>query len=208
VPLEFDPHGSLFVIFRQPAEVVQSQGRNFPEFQTLGTVAGPWTVKFDPQRSGPESAELRDGYKFESLVDWTQRPEDAIRYYSGTAVYTTTLNVPADASAAGQKLHLDLGDVRVMARVKLNGRDLGVVWKTPFRVEITEAVQPGENALEIQVANLWPNRLIGDQSLPAEQRYTWTTWNPFSKDARLLESGLLGPVTLQASEVGRFTAGG
>jgi len=92
--------------------------------------------------------------------------------------------------------------------VKLNGRDLGVVWKTPFRVEITEAVQPGENALEIQVANLWPNRLIGDQSLPAEQRYTWTTWNPFSKDARLLESGLLGPVTLQASEVGRFTAGG
>lgn len=84
-----------------------------------------------------------------------------------------------------------------MARVRLNGRDVGTVWKSPFRVEITSALRPGENQLKIEVANLWPNRLIGDAGLPAEQRVAWTTWNPFAKDASLLESGLLGPVKLQ-----------
>ncbi|NLH43823.1 MAG: hypothetical protein GX448_18440, partial [Planctomycetes bacterium] len=83
----------------------------------------------------------------------------------------------------------------------LNGKDLGVLWKAPFQVEITNAVKPGENTLEITVANLWPNRLIGDQSLPPEERTTWTTWNPYTKDSPLLESGLLGPV--RCKTVGR-----
>jgi len=79
----------------------------------------------------------------------------------------------------------------------LNGRDLGVVWTAPFHLDATEALKAGVNTLEIRVANLWPNRLIGDAALPSEQRVTWTTWNPFAKDAPLIESGLLGPVTLQ-----------
>jgi hypothetical protein len=83
-----------------------------------------------------------------------------------------------------------------MARVKLNGKDLGVVWKSPFRLKLDEALKPGENRLEIEVANLWPNRLIGDAGLPEAQRVAWTTWNPFAKDTPLLESGLLGPVKL------------
>ena len=84
-----------------------------------------------------------------------------------------------------------------MARVRLNGRDRGVVWKTPFRADVGDALKPGENNLEITVANLWPNRLIGDAGLPKDECIAKTTWNPFSQDTELLESGLLGPVTLQ-----------
>jgi len=191
VPLELEPTGSLFVVFRKPTEVVKSPGENVARFRTLQTVRGPWVVKFDPKWGGPESV------VFESLVDWTTRPEEGVKYYSGTAVYTARLSMPDVGPAAGRRLYLDLGDVRVMARVKLNGRDLGVVWKAPFRVDVTEAARPGENTLEVQVANLWPNRMIGDQRLPPDKRYAWSTWNPFTKDSPLVSSGLLGPVTLQ-----------
>ena len=85
-----------------------------------------------------------------------------------------------------------------MARVRLNGRDLGVVWCAPWRVDVTDALKPGANVLEITVANLWINRLIGDAALPPEKRHTWTTQNPFKPDSALLESGLLGPVSLQS----------
>ncbi|MGA2657711.1 MAG: glycosylhydrolase-like jelly roll fold domain-containing protein, partial [Verrucomicrobiota bacterium] len=98
------------------------------------------------------------------------------------------------------RLFLELGQVQVMAGVRLNGRDLGPVWTAPFRVEVTAALQPGPNLLEIRVANLWPNRLIGDAALPPDQRVAWTTWNPFKKDSPLLPSGLLGPVRLAAQE--------
>jgi hypothetical protein len=91
---------------------------------------------------------------------------------------------------------LELGDVRVMARVNVNGRNCGVAWRSPYRVEITGAVCAGENALEIQVANLWPNRMIGDATLPEGKRFTWSSWKPFTKDMPLLKSGLLGPVRL------------
>lgn len=87
-----------------------------------------------------------------------------------------------------------------MASVKLNGRDLGVAWTTPFRVDATSALQPGANTLEIRVANLWPNRLIGDAALPADQRIAWTTWNPFPKETPLLPSGLMGPVRITSVE--------
>ena len=86
-----------------------------------------------------------------------------------------------------------------MAEVKLNGRSLGTLWKTPFRVDITEAVATGQNRLEIAVVNLWPNRLIGDQGEPPQRRIAWTTWNPFTKDSPLLPSGLMGPVTLHTA---------
>ena len=85
-----------------------------------------------------------------------------------------------------------------MAQVKLNGRDLGILWKPPFRADVTGALRPGANTLEIRVANLWPNRLIGDAALPASERFTWSSWHPFTKDTPLLKSGLLGPVRLEA----------
>ena len=123
-----------------------------------------------------------------------------MKFFSGTATYRRTFDwKPLESASANRQspIFLDLGRVEVMARVRLNGQDLGVVWKTPFRVDVSDALQPGENLLEITVANLWPNRLIGDAGLPEPQRIAWTTWNPFTKDAPLLESGLLGPVTLE-----------
>jgi hypothetical protein len=95
---------------------------------------------------------------------------------------------------------LDLGKVEVMAAVRLNGRDLGTVWCAPWRVDISSAVKPGVNELEITVANLWSNRLIADAALPPEQRRTWTSRNPYKPDSTLQPSGLLGPVRLLAAE--------
>ncbi|MGA2497014.1 MAG: glycosyl hydrolase [Tepidisphaeraceae bacterium] len=190
VPLELEPSGSLFVIFRKPTDVKQATGRNFPEFKPLQVLPGPWAVRFDPKWGGPESV------TFETLADWSKRPEDGIRHYSGTAIYTKTFTAPV---VRDQRLYLNLGQVEVMAQITLNGKGLGIVWKPPYRVDITDAVKPDENALELRVVNLWPNRLIGDQSLPEAKQFTRTTWNPFKKDSPLLPSGLLGPVTIQAA---------
>jgi hypothetical protein len=151
-------------------------------------------VRFQPGRGAPERITL------EQLADWSEHGDPGVRHFSGVATYRTTFNWPrrqSQISNPKSEIRLDLGRVEVMARVRLNGRDVGTVWKSPFRVEITSALRPGENQLKIEVANLWPNRLIGDAGLPAEQRVAWTTWNPFAKDASLLESGLLGPVKLQ-----------
>ncbi len=102
--------------------------------------------------------------------------------------------------ADSRELVLDLGTVRCMARVRLNGRDLGVLWCAPWQVNIAGAAQAGENTLEIEVANLWPNRLTGDQALPESERVTWTTWNPYKAGGPLLPSGLLGPVRILARD--------
>jgi hypothetical protein len=123
-----------------------------------------------------------------------------VKYFSGTATYRTTFDFSDEKSpAANSKYFLALGEVQVMARVKLNGQDCGIAWKPPFRVDVTTALRAGKNSLEIQVANLWPNRLIGDAALPEQQRLTWSSWEPFTKDTPLLKSGLLGPVKILES---------
>jgi len=127
------------------------------------------------------------------LIDWSQSPDPGIKYFSGRATYQTAFSFDAKL-APDAKVMLDLGQLLVCAQVRLNGKDLGVLWWAPFKLEITDAVRPGVNTLEITAANLWPNRLIGDQALPPEKRVAWTTWNPFGKDTPLQRSGLLGPV--------------
>jgi hypothetical protein len=191
VPMHFEAAQSFFVIFRNPlASPIAT--RNFPAFKPALELSGSWTVNFDPAWGGPEQV------LFNSLDDWSRRPEPGIKYYSGKAIYRKTFDLPDQTVASGQKCVLDLGKVKNLARVRLNGHDLGVVWCAPWRVEVTGVIVGGINHLEIEVANLWPNRLIGDLSLPEGQRHTWTTVNPFTKDSPLLPSGLLGPVTLQS----------
>jgi hypothetical protein len=176
-------------------------------------ISGSWNLTFPPNWGAPESA------TFDSLKSWTDSTDEGIKYFSGTATYTKEIDIPAADLGSGHSLWLDLGRVKNLAEVSLNGKSLGILWKPPFRVDLTGAAKPGKNHLEIKITNLWPNRLIGDEQLPDDRqwngkrlrewpqwmldgkpsptgRYTFTTWHHWTKDAALLESGLIGPVKL------------
>ena len=187
VPLALPPCGSVFVVFRGQAAPTAAPSV-LPEPQEVATLAGPWSVRFDPAWGGPAQV-----VEFADLVDWTTRPEPGIRYYSGTATYQKQWDWKGDPKTAG--LLLDLGALRELAEVKLNGRSLGIVWAPPFRVAIpADALKPGTNNLEIAVVNFWPNRIIGDASQPAGKRFTRTNVRMLTAKTPLVSSGLLGPV--------------
>ena len=139
---------------------------------------------------------------FEKLEDWTMRPEDPVKHFSGTAKYIKVFSVQPSVFSNGGSFHLALGMVGHSAKVTLNGKDLGVVWCNPRRVDITDALKSGDNELEIEVVNSWPNRLIGDAKLPTEQRRTRTNITQYEKpeNQTLVPSGLVGPVTLQTTQ--------
>ena len=192
LPLTLPPYGSCFVFFRQPISgtAAGSQSVNYPTWRSACELNGSWHVEFDPHWGGPESV------SFDRLVSWTDRMEAGIKYYSGKGTYRKNFDLPANLRNSRQRLQLSLGVVKNVAEVRLNGRDLGVLWAKPFSVDITDVVKPVGNQLEIDVINLWWNRLTRDAALPANQRLTRTNrgWDP---NAKLLESGLLGPVSLQ-----------
>lgn len=192
VPLDFDPCGSWFVIFREPSAAhPASTERNGVRTKTLAAISGPWTVSFDPKWGGPVSAQ------FDSLVSWTERTESGIKFYSGTASYRKTFELPdSGLKAPDSRLFLDLGDVRELAEVKVNGQSCGITWTPPFRVDISQAVRPGANQLEVEVVNFWPNRIIGDAPLPKEQRLTKTNIRKLTSENQMMRSGLFGPVQL------------
>jgi hypothetical protein len=195
VPLEFDPYGSIFVVFRKASSGDRNDGPNFPTWQKAQSIAGPWDVTFDAKRGGPKAP-----VRFATLTSWPDHSDPGIKYYSGKAVYRTTFNAGDDL--ARKPLALELGQVEDVgiARVTLNGTELGVLWRPPFRVDITKAVKRGENKLEIEVVNSWRNRLIGDRELPKEKRLTRTNIS-VTRDWRLEPSGLLGPVDVQTTEM-------
>jgi hypothetical protein len=199
IPLELPPYGSVFVVFRAPLPAARraTDATRPLAFSPVAELAGPWQVSFDPRWGGPANV------TFEKLEDWTQRSDDGIRYYSGTAVYRNAFDLPPPAQAVvagGKKLFLDLGRVKELAEVRLNGQSLGVVWCPPWHVDVTGAVREKGNRLEIDVVNFWPNRLIGDAALPPERRLTTTNVTTYKKDSPLLPSGLLGPVRLMAED--------
>lgn len=189
LPLHFEQAGSIFVVFRasMDADATGRAKSNEPTLTEALTLKAPWSVSFKGW-GAPESI------TFATLEDWTKRPEKAIQYYSGTAVYRTTFDW---SSPVPEKALLDLGKVEVIATVFLNGTDCGIAWTRPYRVEIAKALKQGRNALEIHVANTWANRLIGDELLPVAERKTWTTYHAFTKDSQPIRSGLLGPVVIQ-----------
>jgi hypothetical protein len=159
-------------------------------------------VQFDPKWGGPEKTE------FPELVSWTKRPQEEIKFYSGKATYRKSFDInPSDNS---KRLFLDLGEARHVAEVRMNGKKLGILWCAPWRVEITEAVKPTSNVLEVDVINLWANRVIGDLNQPKEKRYTKThnafRFNMITKDTPPLDSGLLGPVVIMSEENASVTS--
>ncbi|WP_165226671.1 glycosyl hydrolase [Aquisphaera insulae] len=181
-------------------------------------VAGPWTVAFPPGLGAPARTTINP------LASLSVNPDPGVAHFSGTASYTRTLDVPSERLEGGKRLFLDLGRVDVMARVVLNGKDFGIVWKPPYVVDITEAARPGINALEVRVVNRWINRQIGDEALPEDSvrnpdgtckewpawllegkpspagRVSFTSWRLWKKGEPLAESGLVGPVVLRSVE--------
>lgn len=224
--LTLEANTSVFIVFRQATESLASAPLPLtPPAPAPLALDGPWQVDFGQGRS----------HTLPTLVSWTMADDPAVKFFSGTATYSRSL----DITAANPQLTLDLGDVRELARVKVNGIDCGVAWHAPFRVRIGPALRAGRNSLEIQVTNTWANRLIGDESEAADATYsahinqrhfkdqagqplpvgrmlvefpdwlirgqprpskrqTFCTWNYFTKDSPLMESGMLGPVRLSA----------
>jgi hypothetical protein len=222
VPLTFEDARSFFIVFRKKAAPQHRSGqKNFPNREIVLSLTGPWQVKFDTTWGGPRKPMI-----FDTLQDWTTRPEPGIRYFSGTALYHQFFDFQG-LSAARTGLSLDLGTVKALAHVYLNHHDLGVTWTAPWRVAIPAGfLQARGNDLAIEVTNVWANRLIGDEQeppdcewlpghlgggsflksfpdwflqktpRPSKGRYCFTTWNYFTKDSPLISSGLIGPVKI------------
>lgn len=191
-------------------------------------LAGPWDVDFPSDLGAPATVRL------EQLGSLHRHADSGVRHFSGTATWRKRFAVPAAALGGDRRVWLDLGRVEVIARVVVNGKSLGSLWKPPFRIDVTDAVRSGDNMLEVHVTNLWPNRLIGDEHFPPENDYTvsafgwtggiaelpqwyrqglpkppgkrvaFTTWKHYSADSPLLESGLLGPVRLLGARLIRL----
>jgi hypothetical protein len=218
IPLNFDIDQSYFIIIDKTG----TREENLPEIMAqsddpkeISELKGNWTVNFDTAWGGPGKV------KMDSLVDWSKQKEQGIKYYSGTVTYETRFNLPENMDTASMgDLYLNLSKVYNMARVNLNGKDLGVVWTAPWRVKISGAVNKSDNHLIITVANLWVNRLIGDASKPFDGvvdnkwpewllkglprtsgRYTFTSYDYYKKDGTLLKSGMTGPVKIMSANM-------
>ncbi len=193
VPLHLDPWGTIFVVFRKPA---RAASRTLPDLKETAiaemdaALNNDWIVHFQPNRGAPETA------AFNKLISLSDSTDAGVKYFSGSATYAKTIDVPASAFTPGTQLWLDLGGVENLAAVTVNGKQLGIVWKSPFRVDATQALKPGSNRIVVQVTNLWVNRLIGDQQPWALRKYAFADFTPYKADSPLLPSGLLGPVRL------------
>jgi hypothetical protein len=237
IPMEFDPAGSVFVVFRKPATgadpIVEMTGgktvgprrlrlrKTAAGLETWAAEAGNWTLKTKSGRTVqikaakvPDPVNIGGSWSVSFPVkgatkqvelqagSWTNHSDEDVKYFSGTATYKKEFTVTAAQKAAGRRLCLDLGDVQNLARVRLNGKDLGVLWKAPYAVDITASAVAGTNRLEIEVTNTWVNRLIGDAGKPQEQRTTFMAGGGMggrgglSANAPLLPAGLLGPVRI------------
>ena len=194
VPIALDPEGAAFIVLRKRATQATRAVRA-PVLAESQAVDGPWQVSFPPERGAPARITLA------RLESWTANAEPGVRYFSGTATYQREITV-TNLSANTSGVWLDLGDVREVAEVLVNGKQVGTLWKKPYRLDIRTALRPGRNQLEIRVTNLWPNRLIGDLQ-PGARPYTFTVSPVYRADSPLLPSGLLGPVTLDVFTPGQ-----
>jgi hypothetical protein len=187
VPLHLEPNDAVFVVFRQNT-AAPSRTLPKPAETALYMLQGAWDVAFQPDRGAPPKIALP------ALASWHENSDPGVKFFSGTGTYTKTIQAPADWFETGARLWLDLGEVKNVADVTVNGKPLGIVWKAPFRADVTSVLKPGANTLEIKGTNLWVNRLIGDQQPNVAKKITYTAQQPYVADSPLLPSGLIGPV--------------
>jgi hypothetical protein len=187
--LDMEADDALFVVIGKAPEtqVPVAPVRKVPVL----TMKGPWNLSFDSGMGAPSTA------VFDQLMSYTESADPAIRYYSGTVTYRKAFTLKKRHLRKAAAFEIDLGGVKNIARVKVNGFDVGVAWKAPFRLEIPTAyLHSGRNDLEVKVINLWPNRIIGDLQPGAGRKWTYTASNWYTADSPLLPSGLLGPVSV------------
>ena len=189
VPLGLAAQESVFLVFRKPAKAATI---TIPPrtLQPLTTLSGPWAVSFQPGRGAPASTNMA------TLQALEQNEAAGIRYFSGIATYTSRFSLPR-GRATGRPLWLDLGKVGDVAEVRVNGRPVGTAWHAPYRLDIGGAARSGDNTIEVRVANLWVNRLIGDAQ-PGATKFAVTTLPTYQADAPLRPSGLIGPVVISS----------
>jgi hypothetical protein len=191
LPLTLQGHESCFVVFsnNRNEKGDSNYSQNFPELKVVQKLDKPWEVEFVNKKFGP-----LEPLTLNTLTSWTELPNEKAKYYSGTAVYKTKFNLEEIPEG---ELYINLGDVGVMAEIKINGQDIGGVWIHPFRLNTKNTIKTGENSLEIEVVNLWRNRIVGDKALALEERFAWTIFDDADGKEKLQPSGLLGPVTFE-----------
>ncbi len=189
VPLRMEPNDAVFVVFSKKAALSSLKLAQPVETQ-LAVLDGTWNVSFEPNRGAPAHIVL------DQLTSWSENANPGVKYFSGTGSYTKNIQAPSNWFKNDSQIWLDLGSVKNLAEVEVNGKSLGIVWKTPFRVNVTGVLKQGGNTLEVKVTNLWVNRLIGDQQPNNKEKITYTTRKFYRADSPLLPSGLLGPVTI------------
>jgi hypothetical protein len=189
IPLQLAANGSSFIVFRNNGTKGDPTKSNYPVADEDVNITTPWTVTFDQKMRGPANP-----VTFNTLTDWSLNSNDSIKYYSGTGYYHNTFQLKNVSK--GSSYIIDLGAAHDIAKIIVNGVEVGGCWTPPYRLNITQALKPGENKLEIKVVNTWVNRLLGDALLPTEQRKTVTLNSPDPRDG-LEPSGLLGPVKIE-----------
>jgi hypothetical protein len=187
VPLDLGPEDAVFVVFRAPSKAA-SRTVARTDWKPVGEIGAGWDLAFQPDRGAPPSLRI------DKLQSLTESADPGVKYFSGTVTYRTSFKLPRGAKP-GAPFMLDLGKVGDIAEVTVNGHPVGYAWKAPYRVDIGQAVKPGDNAVEVKVADLWVNRLVGDAQ-PGAKKLTFTTMPTYQASAPLRPSGLIGPVTL------------
>lgn len=190
IPLKLAPYESAFIVFRKDENTKKKGHFNYPELVRSISITGPWQVSFDANLRGPSKPVI-----FKQLEDWAQNKEALIKYYSGPAYYHHSFKLSKVKNK--ERVLLDLGNVIAIAKVKVNGIAIGGLWTAPYKIDITKALKPSLNKLEIKVVNNWINRLIGDHKLPENERITSTYYDWYDASVKLQPSGLKGPVKLE-----------
>lgn len=191
VKLHMEPNDAFFIVFKDNAAKASVE---LPavKVKELATLSGEWNLDFQKDRGAPGSVKINE------LKSWSDNTDAGIKYFSGTGTYSKTITAPAEWFTKDAELWLNLGDVKNLAEVIVNGKSLGILWKKPFRVNVTNVLKPGANTIVVKVTNLWVNRLIGDAQPGVTNKITYTTMPFYQANSKLQSSGLLGPVQIMS----------
>jgi hypothetical protein len=192
--IEIEDQGSRIIVFRD-----KPVGRDLPNWKAeeIIPLSGPWELTFEVDRGAPDKIQMNE------LASWTEHSDFGVRHFSGVGSYTKSVEISEELLKENNQIWLDLGEVKELAEVILNGKSMGTLWRPPFRVNVSNYIKKGNNELEIKVINTWVNRLIGDKKVSKEEWVcqiipTDPPW--YDKESKLLSSGLLGPVMIVAAK--------